>query len=115
MDMPTITVPLRTDEHGIIRVGNTRVTLEVILARYEQGNTPEAIHEGFPSVELTDIYAVIAYALAHEDEVQMYLEQRDAEIDKLQKTIEAEMSPEIRAKQAEWRTLIQQRRSDDAL
>ncbi len=29
-DVPTMVVPLRTDEHGTIRIGKTRVLLELV-------------------------------------------------------------------------------------
>ena len=75
-DVPTsVDVPLRTDEHGVIRVGDSRVTLHTIVGRHLAGDTPEIIHEGFPTVPLADIYAVIAYYLAHRDEVDAYIHQ----------------------------------------
>lgn len=73
---PPIVIPLHTDEHGTIRVSGTRITLETVINYYRQGESPEAIHEGFPTLPLTDIYAVIAYYLAHQAEVDAYLEQR---------------------------------------
>ena len=30
-DSPTMSVPLMTDEHGAIRVGNTRILLELVM------------------------------------------------------------------------------------
>jgi uncharacterized protein (DUF433 family) len=79
LDMPTITIPLHTDEHGAIRVSGTRVTLDVLINYYLQGETPEDLHEGFPTVPLTDIYAVITYYLANKAEVDAYLARRRAE------------------------------------
>lgn len=70
-DSPSMTIPLQTDEHGTIRVSGTRVTLDSIINYY----TPEALHEGFPTVSLTDLYAVIAYYLLHQDELDEYLQQ----------------------------------------
>lgn len=92
---PTITIPLRTDEDGTIRVSGTRVTLDTLIARYNQGDTPEAIHEGFSSVSLTDIYAVVAYYLAHRDEVDAYLKQREDEAQRIRREWEAEYPPRI--------------------
>jgi len=79
---PTIVdVPLRTDQEGVIRIGHTRVTLLTLVMAHQRGDTPEEIHEGFPTVSLADIYAVIAYYLAHRDEVDEYIHrvQEDAE------------------------------------
>ncbi|MEO8397703.1 MAG: hypothetical protein ABI700_32210, partial [Chloroflexota bacterium] len=51
--------------------------------------TPEQIHEGFPTLKLADIYAVISYYLNNQDEVDAYLSQRDAEAEQLHRDIEA--------------------------
>lgn len=109
-DIPTLHIPIATDEHGVIRVGNTRVTLDTIIARYQQGDTPEAIHEGFPTISVSDIYAVIAYYLAHQTELDAYLARRDAAGKQLRGEIEAGYSPEVKAHEAKLRTLRTQKR-----
>jgi hypothetical protein len=38
LDAPTLTVPLRTDEHGAIRIGKTRVLLELVIHAYYIGS-----------------------------------------------------------------------------
>lgn len=65
--------PLQTDADGVVRVGGTRVTLETIVISFQQGATAEEIAQQYPTVELSDIYAVIAYYLRHHDEVETYL------------------------------------------
>jgi uncharacterized protein (DUF433 family) len=57
----TMTVPLTTTEFRTIRVGNSRVSLDSVVHHYKQGATAECIADSFPSLELADIYAVIAY------------------------------------------------------
>ena len=111
-DAPTMVVPLRMDEHGSIRVSGTRVTLEVILARHDQGERPEDIHTGFPTVPLTDIYAVIAYYLAHRDEVDTYLKQRAEEAERIRQKIEANYTPEQKARNEYFKNLIDQKRRE---
>ena len=105
---PTMTIPLRMDEHGGIRVSGTRVTLDVIIARYQQGNSPEAIHESFDTVPVTDIYAIIAYYLAHRDELDAYLERRSEEAKRLRQETEASYTP----KQREFRERIRKLAED---
>lgn len=105
IDTPTIAVPIRTDEHGIIRIANTRVTLDVIVARYQQGDTPERIHEGFPTVRLADIYAVISYYLDNQAEVDAYLRAQDELAEKTLRELEAE-HPEMFVLQAKLRERI---------
>ncbi len=94
VETPTISVPIRTDEHGDIRVGGTRVLLDMIIVSYQQGETPEQIHEGFPSVSVADIYAVITYYLNHREEVDAYIRWREEEGEQLRRRMEAE-HPEI--------------------
>ena len=82
-------VPIRVDENGIIRVGNTRVTLDTIIARFHQGDTPEQIQQGFPTLKLADIYGLIAYYLDNQDEVDAYLQQQEKEAAEIRGEIEA--------------------------
>jgi uncharacterized protein (DUF433 family) len=84
-----IPVPVREDGHGGLRVGNTRVQLESVLACYERGEMPEEIVEAFPSLELADVYAVLAWVLCHPAEVAEYLKRRDAEAEALRRKLEA--------------------------
>jgi uncharacterized protein (DUF433 family) len=90
-----MTIPLRADEHGAIRVSETRVTLDTVIARYHQGDSPEAIHEGFDVLPLNDIYAVIAYYLAHRDELDAYLQHRSEEAERIRQEWEAQYPPKV--------------------
>jgi uncharacterized protein (DUF433 family) len=87
---PTMIVPIRMDEHGSVRVGGTRVLLDVLIACYQQGDTPERIHSGFPTVKLADIYAVIGYYLNNQEIIDNYLLQREKEAQALRQKMEAE-------------------------
>ena len=68
-------VPLRTDEQGVIRVGETRVTLDTVITAFDTGATAEQIAEDYP-LRLDDVYAAILYYLRHRGKVQRYLAQR---------------------------------------
>lgn len=107
---PTLAIPLRADEDGNIRVSGTRVTLDTLLAAYRRGDTPEAIHEGFPTVPLGAIYAVIAYYLAHTEEIDAYLQKNIEEAERARDEIEANYTPEKKARLAELRRLAEQKR-----
>jgi uncharacterized protein (DUF433 family) len=86
----TMTVPLTTTEFGTIRVGRSGVSLDSVVHHYTQGAIAERIAESFPSLDLADIYAVIAYYLAHRGSVEEYLERQEAEADDLQRQIESD-------------------------
>jgi uncharacterized protein (DUF433 family) len=86
----TMTVPLTTTEFGTIRVGRSRVSLDSVVHHYKQGATAERIAESFPSLDLADIYAVIAYYLANRESVEEYFQRQEADADALQQEIESD-------------------------
>lgn len=96
-NLPTMTVPLRTDEHGAIRIGNTRVLLELVIHAYYVGETPEGMVDSYPSLTTADVYAVIGYYLANRDEIDAYVRQRDEQADQILHNIEANLTPDARA------------------
>lgn len=94
-DFPTMTIPLQTDAQGVIRVSETSVTLEAVIARYHQGHSPESIHDSFESLTVNDIYAVIAYYLSHRDALDAYLQRRESEIDQQRQAWESKYPPKV--------------------
>lgn len=72
------TIPLTEDQHRVMRVGQTRVTLETVIHAFEQGHTAEEIVSHYPALKLADVYAVIAYYLNHRTEAHAYLQQEAA-------------------------------------
>jgi uncharacterized protein (DUF433 family) len=82
-------VPLRIDEHGAIRVGKSQVTLDLIVREFEDGADPEEIAYNYPTLELADVYAVMAYCLRHKEQVDEYLRTRRTQADRLRQEIEA--------------------------
>jgi uncharacterized protein (DUF433 family) len=82
-------VPLRVDEEGTIRVGNTRVTLDVLLGDYRRGMTPKQIVEQLDSLTVADVYGALAYYHRHKDELDAYLQDRAEDSARRQREIEA--------------------------
>src|SRR3972149_6199031 len=82
--------PLRIDEGGAVRVGNSRITLDLIVEQYENGMTPEDMVRAYDTLVLADVHAAIAYYLRHRNEVRAYLKQREEEAVALRSKIEAE-------------------------
>lgn len=69
--------PLHEDETGAIRVGNTRVLLELVIRAFQDGASPESIVQRYSSLSLSDVYLTIGYYLRHRDAVEAYLAQRE--------------------------------------
>lgn len=91
---PVETIPLRTDDTGTIRVGQTRVTLDSVADSWQQGATPEQIVNQFPTLMLPDVYAVLAWMLRHPAETEAYLTARQAQADQLRAETERRCPPE---------------------
>lgn len=82
--------PLRMDEGGAVRVGNSRISLDLVVEQYENGMTPEDMVRAYDTLVLADVYAVISYYLRHRDAVRVYLKQRGEEVEVLRAKIEAD-------------------------
>jgi uncharacterized protein (DUF433 family) len=80
--------PVRVDEEGTIRVANTRITLDVLLADHRRGMTPEQIVGQLDTLTLADVYGLLAYYYRHRDELDDYLKRRAEEADRRRHEIE---------------------------
>jgi len=87
-------VPVVTDADGVVRVGRTRVTLDTVVAAFNEGATAEEIVHQYPSLDLGDVYAVIGYYLRRPDDVETYLRQRQRRAKELRKQNEARFDPQ---------------------
>lgn len=92
--------PLRQDDSGAIRVGDSRVLLDMVVHAFEDGATPEDIVSSYPTLSLADVYAVIAYLLRHPADVHAYLAERERQAADVRQRIEAYQAdlPDMRAR-----------------
>ena len=86
-------VPLRIDADGVARVGPTRVTLDTVVAAFQDGATAEEIAQQYDTLDLADIYAVIGYFLRHPVEVETYLQERSRLGEAVRQQNEARFDP----------------------
>src|SRR6266542_4251795 len=77
------TVPLRLDDHGVMRVGATRVSFDSVVYAFQEGATPEEIVQNFDTLRLADVYAVISYYLKHRSDVEVYLQVQEKEAEEI--------------------------------
>ncbi len=87
MTIPTTMerVPLTTDADGVIRVDGTRVTLDTIVQAFEEGATAEEIVQQYSSLNLADVYAIIAFYLQRREQVEEYLRRRQQSAQQIRK------------------------------
>lgn len=81
--------PLREDETGAIRVGNSRVLLEIVIRAFQNGASPESIVSQYSTLTLSDTYSAIAYYLKNRETVEEYLNQREELAESVKQRIEA--------------------------
>jgi uncharacterized protein (DUF433 family) len=68
---------VRVDEHGVMRVADSRVMLDSVVAAFTQGHSPKTIRQQYPALSLEMVYGSITYYLAHRQEVDDYLRRQD--------------------------------------
>ena len=86
-------VPLETDADGVVRVGDTRVSLDSVVFAFNEGSTPEEIVQQYTTLDLADVYAVIGYYLQHRAEVEEYLAARRVQRDEIRREVETRFDP----------------------
>ena len=86
--------PLNANEDGVILIGKTRVTLDTVIAVFQQGATAEETVYRYPSLNLADVYATIAFYLKHESEVEAYLQQRRQQSQEIRAMNQAKFDPQ---------------------
>ena len=60
-------------------VGASRVEVYSVIAAWEQGYSPEEIRNGFPHLDLAQIYGTILYYLEYQAELNEFFAQMDAD------------------------------------
>ncbi len=90
----TSEIKLTETEAGVLRVGDSRVSLDTVILAFGQGSTPEQIVEDYDSLELAEVYAVISYYLQNREEVESYLAKRKVERERLRREIESRSNPQ---------------------
>jgi uncharacterized protein (DUF433 family) len=81
------TPPLQEDGTGAVRVGNSRVLLEIVIRAFQDGASPESIVHRYSTLSLSDVYNTIGYYLRHQDVVEIYLNQREQLADSIQQRL----------------------------
>jgi len=90
----TSEIKLTKTEAGVLRIGDSRVSLDTVIIAFAQGATPEQIVEDYDSLELAKVYAAISYYLQNREEVEKYLAQRKVQREVLQREIESRSNPQ---------------------
>jgi uncharacterized protein (DUF433 family) len=68
---------------GAYRISGTRVSLDSIVYAFLRGAAPESIAQSFPALTLEEVYGAIAFYLAHQAEIDAYLQEGEREFEAL--------------------------------
>lgn len=90
----TSEIKLTKTEAGVLRIGDSRVSLDTVIIAFAQGATPEQIVEDYDTLELAEVYAAISYYLQNREKVEEYLAQRKVQRDELRREIESRSNPQ---------------------
>jgi uncharacterized protein (DUF433 family) len=83
----------------VIRVVGSRVTLDSVVAVFDRGAGPEEVVQSFPSLNLGDVYAVLAWVMSQRTTVDAYIERRTREEREARQDVEGRSQPsELREK-----------------
>jgi uncharacterized protein (DUF433 family) len=80
---------VRIDEEGVVRIGKSRITLDLVIEQYEIGMAPEDMVRAYDTLDLADVHSAIAFYLRHRSEVAAYLERRKADAETLREKLES--------------------------
>ena len=72
----TSEIKLTETEGGVLRIGDTRVSLDSVIIAFNQGATPEQIVYDYDTLTLPEVYAAISYYLQNRETVESYLAKR---------------------------------------
>ena len=68
---------------GAYRISGTRVSLDSVVYAFLRGASPESIAQSFPALTLEEVYGAVAFYLAHQTEIDAYLQEGEAEFEAL--------------------------------
>jgi uncharacterized protein (DUF433 family) len=86
---------VHADEHGVLRVCATPVSLDSVVYSFQQGHSAETIRDQYPALSLEEVYGAIAFYLANREEVHQYLQRQEQTWDEKRRRSEQNPSPVV--------------------
>jgi uncharacterized protein (DUF433 family) len=74
--------PYIEERNAGLYVTGTRVSLDSVVIRFQEGASPEKIVQSFPTRKLSQIYGAIAYYLENEKTVNEYIAEGQRELER---------------------------------
>lgn len=77
----TIEIKLTKTKEGVVRIADTRVSIDSVIIAFKRGAEPESIQRSYDRLTLAQVYSVISYYLNNRDELDLYLAKREKEFE----------------------------------
>jgi len=74
--------PYVEERDGGLYIAGTRVSLDSVVIRFQQGASPEKIVQSFPTLRLAQVYGAIAYYLENEKAIDAYIVEGEREFER---------------------------------
>ena len=74
--------PYIEERDGGLYVAGTRVSLDSVVIRFQQGASPERIVQSFPTLKLSQVYGAIAYYLENETTIGEYIAEGERDLER---------------------------------
>jgi len=78
---------LRQEPSGAIRIGKSRVLLELVIEAFQDDMESEMIAQEYPTITLAEVEGVIEYYLEYCDEVDAYIDERNRQAEEVQQRL----------------------------
>jgi uncharacterized protein (DUF433 family) len=80
--MPYPASPYIDERNGGLYIVGTRVSLDSVVIRFQEGASPDGIVQSYPTLQLSQVYGAIAYYLENEADIDKYIAQGESEIER---------------------------------
>lgn len=102
--------PYIEERHGGLYVAGTRVSLDSVVIRFQEGASPEGIVQSFSTLKLSQVYGAIAYYLDNETTVKEYIAEGQRELERSVPPL-SQSNPELFARLQAARRQMDSKRS----
>ena len=89
--------PYTEERDGGLCVAGTRVSLDSVVIRFQQGASPEKIAQSFPVLKLSQVYGAIAYYLENEKTIGEYIAEGERDLERSRVPL-SQTNPELFAR-----------------
>ena len=95
--MPYPVSPYIEERDGGLYIAGSRVSLDSVAIRFQQGASPEKIVQSFPTLKLSQVYGAIAYYLENEGTISEYIAEGERDLERSRVPL-SQTNPELFAR-----------------